>query len=477
MIDAVAKTRQGLVRGLGQDGIVSFKGIPFAAAPEGALRFQPPAPPADWDGVRDATAFGAAPPQLPPAPGVPPIWRPGDGLDCLTLNVWSPDPGAAGLPVMVWLYGGAWKVGSSGMPQYDGATLARSGVVVVTVNYRVGFEGFGHLPGVPDNRGLRDQIAALEWVRDNVAAFGGDPGNVTVFGQSAGAASVALLVAAPAAEGLFRRAIAQSIPAGYHSVAEAEQITGTLAAAAGVAATREGFAALAPEAILAVQDVPLTGPAAGASAFGPVVDGDLVTGPPWTGIRAGAARDVDLICGFTHEEYRGLAPGGPPPGVAPEAAAASLGLGEDAVAVYRDAHPGSSDADLFAVMMSDALVRMPTTWVAEAHARAGGRTWLYDFTWRGPLLGAGHGVDVPFTFGNGDGRFAARLVGSPPAAGFAALSERIRTAWTSFAATGDPGWPRFDLEHRRTRIWDTTPSEAAYPLADSYRVWERAAPR
>ncbi|MEU4725837.1 carboxylesterase family protein [Nonomuraea dietziae] len=440
MRNAVVKTGQGLVQGFDQDGIISFRGIPYAAAPEAALRFRPPAPPTRWDGVRDATAFGAAPPQLPPAPGVPPIWRPGDGLDCLTLNVWSPDLGGAGLPVMVWLHGGTWKVGASSMPHYDGVTLARSGVVMVTVNYRVGFEGFGHLPGIPDNRGLRDQIAALRWVQDNASAFGGDPGNVTVFGQSAGAASIAYLLAAPAADRLFQQAIAQSVPAGHRDRDEAGRITATLAAAAGVPATWEGLAGLPPEAILAVQDTPLTGPEAGGSAFGPVIDGELVTGPPWAGSGA-RARHVNLICGFTHEEYRGLAPGGPPQGVDPAVVAASLGLGPDAATAYRQADPDGTDAGLFTVMMSDALVRMPTTWVAEAHAKAGGRTWLYDFTWQSPAIGAGHGVDVPFTFGNGDSRYAARLLGSPPPAEFAALSGQIREAWTSFAATGDPGWP------------------------------------
>ena len=456
----------GRVRGLAAGDVTAFRGIPYAAPPRGPLRFRPPAPPAAWDGVRDCTAFGTAPPQLPPAPGVPPLWRPELGLDCLTLNVWTPDLGAAGLPVMVWIYGGLWKHGASSMPQYDGAALAARGVVVVTVDYRVGFEGFGHLPGVPDNRGLRDQLAALEWVRREIAAFGGDADNVTVFGQSAGAASTALLAASPAARGLFRRAIAQSIPSGYRSEAEAEAVTATVAAAAGVPATWDGLAGLPPEAILAVQDAPLNSPADGPTAFGPVVDGDMVTGPPWETIGA----DVDLICGFTHEEYLGQGPV-PDAGVELEAVAGALGLAPDTAAAYRAAHPGSTDADLAVVLLSDALIRIPTLRVAEAHARAGGRTWLYDFTWQSPTAGAAHGVDVPFTFGNGEGRYAARLLGSPAPAGFAPLSEAMQTAWTSFATTGDPGWPRYDLDHRRTRIWDTTPSDAEDPIAASRRIW------
>ncbi len=456
MIGIVVNTGAGAVRGTDQGGVVSFKGIPFAAAPEGALRFRAPVPRAAWDGVRDCADFGSASPQLAPVPGVPSVWRPESGLDCLTLNVWSPDLAAAGLPVMVWIHGGVWKLGSSSMPQYDAATLAASGVVVVTVNYRVGFEGFGHLPGVPDNRGLRDQIAALEWVRDNIVAFGGDGGNVTVFGQSAGAASAAYLAGSPAAEGLFRRVIAQSVPAGHLSVDEAAEVTATLAAAAGVRPDRDGFAAVAPEAILAVQDVPLEGRDDSFTAFGPVVDGELVTGPPRP------RPDVDLICGFTHDEYLGMGP--VPEGADLDVLAGRLGL------AGASGYPGGAEG--FVAMVSDALVRMPTMWMAEAHVRAGGRTWMYDLAWRGAPLGAAHGADVAFTFGDGTSRFAARFLGSPPPPGFAPLSERIRRAWTAFAATGDPGWPRFDLDHRRTRIWDDTPSVADDPLAASRLAWE-----
>lgn len=476
MTGPVVTTDLGLVRGLASGGVSAFRGIPFASAPEGPLRFMLPAPAAGWDGVRDAVAFGSAPPQPAPAPGVPPFWRPADGLECLTLNVWSPDPGAAGLPVMVWFYGGLWKFGSSSMPQYDAGALAGPGVVVVTVNYRVGFEGFGHLPGVPDNRGLHDQLAALRWVQRNIAAFGGDPATVTVFGQSAGAASAALLAAAPASAGLFRRAIAQSVPDGYRTAAEAAQVTRVLADAAGVAPTWDGFAGLPPEAVLAVQDAPLTGPQAGFSAFGPVIDGDLVTGPPWTALQAGARQDVDLICGFTHAEYRGMAQLPAGADVDLGGVAAALGLGPGAAAAYRAARPGRSGAEVFTEMMSDALVRMPTTWVAEAHAEAGGRTWLYDLTWDAPAAGAGHGVDVPLVFGNPGSRYAARLLGTPPPPGFAGLSQAIRASWISFAATGDPGWPRFRAEHRRTRLWDTPPGDADYPLADLYRIWRPHAP-
>ncbi|MEV6318643.1 carboxylesterase family protein [Streptomyces sp. NPDC051776] len=474
-MNPVVVTSAGMVRGTSRAGIVCFQGIPFAAPPEGPLRFRPPAPPLRWDGIRDAVAFGAAPPQLAPAPGAPAMWRPGDGLDCLTVNVWTPDAGAAGLPVMVWIYGGLWKHGSAGMPHYDATALAGSGVVVVTFNYRVGFEGFGHLPGVPDNRGLLDQVAALEWVRDNIAAFGGDGGNVTVFGQSAGASSAVLLMAAPAARGLFRRAIAQSIPAGARTREEAETVTATIAQAAGVPATWDGLAGLPPEALLALQDTPLRGRTDGFTAFGPVVDDDLVTGQPWTALEAGTGHDVDLVCGFTHEEYRGQGPL-PAAGVDLGAVAEALGLGKPAGTAYRRAYPTLTDTDLFTVLLSDALIRMPTTRVARAHAHAGGRTWLYDFTWEGATLGAAHGIDIPFTFGNATSRFATRFLGSPPPPDFGELSGQLRTAWTSFATHGDPGWPRFTLDQQTTRLWNLPPADTAYPLEASRQIWDRTAP-
>ncbi|MEU3166724.1 carboxylesterase family protein [Streptosporangium sp. NPDC006930] len=465
------RTQQGLVRGRTREGVVSFKGIPYAAAPDGARRFLPPRPAASWNGVREADAFGGAPPQRPPAPGVPAVWQPGDGLDCLKVNVWTPAPGGTRLPVMVWIYGGRWTHGAASMPHYDGSVLAGSGVVVVTFDYRTGFEGFGHLPGIPDNRGLLDQLAALAWVQDNIAAFGGDPGNVTVFGQSAGGASAALLAAAPSAASLFRRCVVQSLPAGHLEVPEAQRVTERLAAAVGTAPTWDGLAALPAQALLEVPDARLTGGRPG-GAFAPVIDGDLVTAPPWQALADGCARHIDLLCGFTHEEYRGFPPQADPERIDLAVVATRFGLAPDADTAYRAAYPDSTVTELFTTLMSDALVRMPTTFTAEAHARTGGRTWLYDFAWRGPL-GAAHGIDVPFVFGLPHTRYAARFLGSPPPADFAALSHQVRTAWTSFAATGNPGWSAFDTRLGSTRVWDITPTTTSYPVPDSHRIWSR----
>src|SRR4051795_10272712 len=205
MLDTVVQTQHGALRGRTANGIAAFKGVPYAAPPFGARRLAAPQPPARWDGVRDAAAFGPSAPHagyappydaLLPDPVLP-------GKDCLNLNVWTPDPGAAGLPVMVWIHGGAFVNGSSAVPVYDGSAFARDGVVLVSVNYRLGVLGYGLFPDAPANRGLLAQIAALTWVRENIEAFGGDPARVTVFGESAGAISVGALLGAPRAAGLF----------------------------------------------------------------------------------------------------------------------------------------------------------------------------------------------------------------------------------------------------------------------------------
>ena len=239
-------TVSGWVRGTREEGLAVFRGIPFAAAPVGPNRFAEPRPAARWDGVRDAVAFGPSVPQEMAEP----IGASAGGADdeWLTVNVWTAEADSRALrPVMVWIYGGAYKFGSSADPSYDGRLLAgEGGVVLVTLNYRVGMEGFAAIEGAPANRGLLDQVAALEWVRENIAAFGGDPEQVTVFGESAGAGSVAALLAMSTARGLFRRAIVQSLPGTYFSSELAADIGRQLAAELGLRATVEDLARLEP---------------------------------------------------------------------------------------------------------------------------------------------------------------------------------------------------------------------------------------
>ncbi|MBU3969807.1 MAG: carboxylesterase family protein, partial [Alphaproteobacteria bacterium] len=213
------ETAQGGIVGRRADGVASFKGLPYAAPPVGPLRWRPPQRPAAWTGERDAGQVGAICIQ-PPSNGDPGVGPLPMSEDCLTLNVWTPEArGTEPLPVMVWIHGGGYNNGSGTAALYDGARLAKRGVVVVTINYRLGRLGFFDHPALASERavgepaanyGVMDQIAALEWVRDNAAAFGGDPGNVTIFGESAGGAAVTQLMVAPSARGLFHRAVVQS---------------------------------------------------------------------------------------------------------------------------------------------------------------------------------------------------------------------------------------------------------------------------
>lgn len=467
------------MRGTSGDGFTVFRGIPYAAPLRGPRRFQAPAPVTPWDGVRDASAAGPSVPQP-----YPQLWTPGDDPDCLTINVWTPEAGGDGLPVLVWLHGGGFLSGSAATPDFDGAAYARDGVVLVTLNYRVGYEGFGWIEDAPCNRGVLDQIAALRWVRDNIAAFGGDPGRVTLFGQSAGASSIATMVAGRGAEGLFRRGIVQSPGNVFVPAGEARTISAMITDELGVKPTAEALADVPSEAIHAIQMNPVAvmsaDPAAWTQSNCPyaiVLDGELLDLPPWTAMRRdGTGRSTDLICGFTTDEAAMFTAGLDLSGADPAAAACGMGLDPAAVDDYRRAHPGITANGLHTMMLSDALFRMPALWCAQAHADAGGRTYLYEFAWRSPArdgaLGACHGLDVPFAFGTPDGPLAADLIGRPVPAGFDALSIGMRTAWASFAATGDPGWPRFDPGEGLARIWETPPAVRADPLAASREIWD-----
>ncbi|MFI1210560.1 carboxylesterase/lipase family protein [Streptomyces sp. NPDC020802] len=487
------RTKAGVLRGTaGKAGTAVFRGIPFAEPPVGALRFGAPRPARGWDGVRRATGFGPPPPQSA-AFGMDALARgDADDGDWLTLNVWTPDPGpGAGLPVMVWLHGGAYVIGMSGLPEYDGGRLAREGnVVLVTLNYRVGIEGFAHIEGAPANRGLLDQVAALEWVRDNIRAFGGDPERVTVFGQSAGAGSVAALLAMERAAGLFGRAVAQSVPGTFFSAALAADIAGELAAELGLRPTVEDLAAVPPERL------PAAGDAVGARMeryaqrwgvlahtsipLAPVVDGDVLPVAPWEALAAGAGRDVELVVGHTRDEYRlFMALGGMLGEVTEERAAVALkafapaGHGGEA---YRDAVPGLGPEGLYELVHSDWLFRMPSLHLAEAQVAGGGRAHFYELAWAAPgmggVLGACHGLDVPLVFGNLGRGLPAMLLGEAPPAEAEELSGLFRAAWTGFAAGERPGWPAYDVERRPVRLFDVRPTVTAYPEETSRALWE-----
>ncbi|GIF17289.1 para-nitrobenzyl esterase [Actinoplanes tereljensis] len=476
----------GALRGVRESGVAVFRGIPYAAPPVGPNRFAAPQPAKNWDGVRPAVSFGPPPPQSAAFGRAE-----ATGDDWLTLNVWSPAPDpAAKLPVMVWIYGGAYTLGSADRPEYDGGHLARDGnVVLVTFNYRLGMEGFAHLAGAPANRGLLDQIAALEWVRDNIEAFGGDPTRVTIFGESAGGGSVAALLAMPRAAGLFRGAIAQSLPGTFFAPDLAADIAAAVAAELDLSPTAADLAAVDPAKLAATGDTVIAaaaaaaltdaaagrpgrwGPAAYRSIlFAPVVDGDTLPTTPWQALSAGAARDVTLLAGHTRDEHRLFtAMFGPP---TPSDTAAALRLLAPTPDSYRDADPTQTHE----LVNSDWLFRMPTLHLADAQVAGAGRAYFYELTWPAPglggILGACHGLDVPLVFGNLTSGQPALLLGDAPTPEAIELSTRMRSAWTRFAADGDPGWPAYTPEQSLTQIFDATCPVTPYPEQSSRQIWQ-----
>ncbi|MCF3102085.1 carboxylesterase/lipase family protein [Streptomyces roseoverticillatus] len=488
------RTTAGALRGSREAGVAVFRGIPFAEPPVGALRFAAPRPVRAWDGVREAVSYGPPPPQGGHF-GMDALAREAAGDDWLTVNVWSPDPGpGAGLPVMVWIQGGAYTIGMSALPEYDGGRLARDGgVVVVTFNYRVGLEGFGHIEGAPANRGLLDQVAALEWVRDNIRAFGGDPDRVTVFGESAGAGSVAALLAMPRAAGLFVRAVAQSVQGTFFSPELAAGIAAACAAELGLRPTVADLSTVAPDRLSAAGDAvsakmnqwaePWGRAAHRSIPFSPVVEGDTLPVTPWQALADGAGRDVALLVGHTRDEQRLFtAIDGLLGRVTQEQAATALhlfGPGRDGARRYRDGYPAASPDELYERVHSDWLFRMPSLHLAEAQAAGGGRAHVYELTWAAPGMGGGlgacHGLDVPLVFGNLDRGQPAMLIGEVPSPEAEALSARMRADWTAFADHGDPGWPAYDTGQRLVQLYDIRPAVTAYPEEASRLIWQEHA--
>ncbi|MDI2032296.1 carboxylesterase family protein [Saccharopolyspora sp. TS4A08] len=474
----VVSTESGAVRGVSAAGVTAFRGVPYAGPLLGPRRFQAPTPAPRWDGVREAREFGAWVPQ-PAHPAIPmPVADP----DCLTVNVWTPQTGGGDLPVMVWLHGGGFYAGSAASPAFDGTSFAQAGVVFVSVNYRVGYEGFGWVADAPCNRGVLDQLAALRWVRDNIFRFGGDPDRVTVFGHSAGATSLIALVAGRGTEGLFQRAIAQSPGGLFVPHDEGRTVSAMITDELGVPQTAEALASLPAEAIHAAQWTPVTrmqeDPSAWSHPHSPyavILDGALLDERPWEAMRStGSGRAIDLICGATRDEANIWTAALDRSEANPVQDAHNYGLDAAAVQDYRDDRPDISDGDVSSALATDGMFRLPSRWSARAHAESGGRTFLYEFAWSASPLGAYHGLEVPFVFGIPTP--GGPLLDEPFPAGpdeFEVLSTAMRRAWISFAVTGDPGWPRYQADDWSARIWDTPPSLASDPTTTSAEIWDR----
>jgi para-nitrobenzyl esterase len=492
-MDTVVRTRQGAVRGSIAEHVASFKGIAYAAAPFGPRRFLPPQPTKPWVGVRDALEYGATvpkPPYFPPFDTLLP--EPANsGEDCLNLNVWTPDPGGAGLPVMVWIHGGAFRNGTGMIPTYDGTHFAHAGVVCVTINYRLGVEGFLYLGEGTANLGLLDQIAALQWVQENITAFGGDPTNVTIFGESAGAMSVTTLLALARTRGLFRRVIAQS-GAGHHALTlETARLMGQyIAEKLGVDATAEALAAVPNTRLLQAQielanEIPANPDPqhwrevlVNLMPHEPVIDAEILSDLPIKLIAAGAGAGVDVLVGTNTDEYNFFLV---PPGtidVIGENALVRLSQAynfplEETLAIYRDLHPGASPGELYSALATDWFFRVPAIRLAEARVAHGEAAYMYEFAWRSPQLGGRlgscHALELAFVFDNLHQEANRGLVGANAPQ---IVADTMHSAWVAFAQHGNPGWSRYDLERRATMRFDLISEVIDDPQAVARKVWE-----
>ena len=458
----------GTLLGSAKEGVVVFRGIPFAAAPTGERRFAPPGPAPVWHGVRDTTVAAPIAPQTPSRVyrHMGPFTAP-QSEDCLSLTIWAPAEGKGPLPVVVWFHGGGFLTGGGALPWYDGSALARRGLVVVAVNYRLGALGFLSVPGVlPGNLAILDQLAALQWVKTHIPDLRGDPSLITVMGQSGGAHNIASLLSLEASRGLFRRAILQSPPLGI-GLMSAED-----AAERGrVFLNALGLDGSAPNLLDRLRAVPiaevLRAQTEAAQQLGNMSAGDLR--PPFTptelaphagrignfmesAARAAAERGVEVLIGWTRDE-------------------ANLFLGDDertarleaesldrlARGIYgkqcterleevRRRRPQGTAAQHFMDLVSDDAFRLPSVSFARMLASAGGRVFVYQFDWSPPdtRMGACHCLELPFVFDSLAAWTDAAMLKGADATALRVLSGEMMSRWTKFIEIGDPGFPRWE---------------------------------
>ncbi|MCV7117400.1 carboxylesterase/lipase family protein [Mycobacterium nebraskense] len=480
--DRVVETSFGPVRGADDGRISTWKGVRYAAPPVGDLRFRVPQPPERWTEVADATTFGPACLQ-PVFPNMPLDLGAPQGDDCLRLNIWASsdtEPGDS-KPVMVWLHGGAYVLGSGSQVLYDGRRLVGGGdVIVVTVNYRLGALGFVDLSSLDTGRrrfdsniGLHDVLAALRWVRDNIAAFGGDPGRVTLFGESAGAGIVTTLLAVPAAEGLFSAAIAQSSPAtSVYDRDRGRRVASSLLDKLGIAESDGQRLLGVPDAAIlsasqqVFDEVPVRNP--GTLAFVPIVDGDLLHDYPVKLAQEGRSHPVPLIIGTNkHEAALFRLMRSPLMPITPHAITSmfsqiaaeqpdlQLPTPEEIGSAYTYSRWRRKARSMS--IATDVGFRMPSVWLAEGHSGVA-PVYLYRFDYSTPLLKvllvrAAHATELPYVWGNlGAPKDPTLKLGGSKTA--KAVSKRMRTRWVNFAARSTPAGPDGEPDWRPYREAD-----------------------
>ncbi|NRA01727.1 MAG: carboxylesterase/lipase family protein [Myxococcales bacterium] len=505
-MSTVVHTAQGQVEGVREGELVVFKGIPYAEPPIGERRWLPPESTQPWQGVRPARQFGPAAHQNPIPLDILPAFTVGDSMseDCLSLNVWTPGLDDAARPVLVWIHGGAFVLGSGAQSLYEGSVLARRGdVVIVTINYRLGPLGFMNLDALTDgripatgNEGLLDQVAALRWVRENIAGFGGNPENVTIFGESAGGMSIGCLLGLPEARGLFHKAIPQSGACGTSNSAEralraAERVLAELGLAR---RDTDALRAATPAQLLEVQArMALLGqadPELGGMPFQPCVDGRVLPRIPIDSVRAGSAAGIPVLVGSTLEEWKLFGAADP----------SIFSLGEEELVTrlsenleetdarriircYREARTSRNDpvtpTELMLAIETDRIFRVPALQLAEAQHANRTPAYNYLYTWKSPsmggMLGACHAIELGFVFGTIDSAGAREFSGAGPAAD--ALERNTQDAWLAFARTGDPShetlgkWPAYG-EARHTMLLGESCGVEEAPFEAERASWD-----
>ena len=487
--EVVELSGQGRVRGSREGGLIVYRGVRYAKDPFGENRFGRPEPVPPWPETIDALEFAPASPQAPRDPGFDLY----GGTDCLALNIWAPAVRSSRLPVLVWIPGGAYMRGDACDPIYDGSVFARQGIVFVSLNYRVGIDGFMLLPDAPANRGLLDQIAALEWIQDHIATFGGDPTQVTVAGGSAGAGAITCLLGMPYRRPQFSRAILQSPSVATQTVEEATASANAICGLLSVPCTAKAMAAVPIADCVAVVSK-LANDAELRRSLGmtsrnvfplrAVVDGDVLAQTPLAALQQHWMRRtsaISILVGSNRDEMRLYAI---PDGSIDRVKSDDLirfvrdaGLATGAEAAYgfglsgRDA-TNPTAGDVLCSMQSDYYYRIPARRIAEHATDAGIDAYLYEFEWESSRcdcrLGAAHGVEIPFVFGQVSTDFGKAITG--PGAP-EALATEMNEAWALFVKSGDPGWPKFERANRWIRRFGGDDALAHDALGPEIEVW------
>jgi para-nitrobenzyl esterase len=485
----------GRVSGVVANGIAAFKGIPFAAPPIGGLRWKAPQPVVKWTGVKAATTFA---PGCMQDPTLARLFGAPDAIseDCLYLNVWTPAKSATErLPVMVWIYGGAFTSGMTSIPAYDGGSLAEKGVVIVSVSYRLGAFGFLAHPELSKesgkgsgNYGLQDQIAGLRWVKNNIARFGGDPNRVTIFGESAGGISVSMLAASPAAKGLFQRAISES-GGSFGPTRTANEGGATVPSLKVAETTGQTFLKrLGVADIMAAREIPAAKIRGLAANFWPVFDGEVLPGDQYELYQAKRFNDTPILVGTNSDEGITFVGGTTQPEAFEKSIRSGYGDRADTIlAAYPHATMEEATQSARNIFRDAAFAWHTWAWAMLQSKRGNGKAYVYYFDHRTPLApnGAGHAAEIPYvlrTLGKFTG--PAALVG-PPRPDDRAMSDLMSSYWVNFAKTGDPNgpglppWPAFTDSAQTVMHFDASSSARPAPnmtqinAMDEYFAWRR----